>query len=152
MRMMIVKGFVGRDAALRTTKNGNNCIEFSLGNNEFGDEEGKACWFKVTSFQPNCINMHKYLTKGKGLIVTGRYNDRIYFRQDGTPEIDREIIASMIEFANDGTKKNDSEATQTPPEAVKPQDIPVVTQTVKNATQATQTPVAANSEDDDLPF
>lgn len=152
MRMMIVKGFAGRDAVVRTTKNGNSCIEFSLANNEFGDDEGKACWFRVVSYIPNCINMQKYITKGKGLIVSGRYNDKIYFRQDGTADIDREIVASTIEFAGSSEKKNDENATQSSPVASKPQEVPLVVNTVKNAAQSKPASVAASNDDDDLPF
>lgn len=159
MRIITLNGNAGRDAIVRSTKNGTPCIEFSIANHEFSDGEGQTKWFNVVSYQPNCINMQKYITKGKGLIVMGRYTDRIYQTQSGACEIGRDIVATHIEFSNNGERKAEGAAQNgtsqqnidIPMAVPTAQPEPVVMQTTV-ATPKAAAPATAANDDDDLPF
>ena len=96
------------DAEVKVSKNGKPYLEFRFANNEYGDEDGYTFWVRVSSYNPSLINLAKFYTKGKSLIITGKYKDRAYINKDGKPEVGRDITASAIEF-NGETRQNNGE-------------------------------------------
>lgn len=155
MRDITLIGRVVNDAQLKQTKNGTNYIEFRFANNEYGDPENGTYWFRVASFQPNCMNLAKWITKGKPLFIQGKYSDRIYTTQNGVTEIGRDITAHTIEFINSGESKTEN-ASQNAHKKVAPENPAVVPPAVPSVADADGSPkanpVTAVSEDDDLPF
>lgn len=157
MRNIEVIGRVVTDAEIKQTKNGASYLEFRFANNEFGDPEGSTYWFRVTSYQPNAVNLKKYILKGKPLFVSGRYKDRLYTTQSGGIEIGRDITANTIEFISTGENR---EQTQHAPETKADANagIPAVDIQVLKAKQEEPKPKAAPAnvkaadDDDDLPF
>lgn len=108
MRQMTITGHVVADAEVKVSKKGKPYLEFRFANNEYGDEQGFTFWLRVASYNPSLINLAKFYTKGKSLIVTGKYEDRIYNNKEGKPEIGRDILAIGIEFGGD-TRQNNGE-------------------------------------------
>ena len=157
MRVLTISGRIVADAQKQISQQGREFMTFRLANNEFGDEkdtQGKPItyWFRVTSFNPRCLNMVKYLTKGKPINVIGAYSDSIYTNKNtGNCEISRDIIADRIEFEvgnYESTQNGNSEQHQVTTQQSNVVDIPKVT------TSTVQTTTTNNVTDasDDLPF
>ena len=176
MRLMTVNGRLASDVTRQISKQGTEFINFSIGNNEFGDQKSsdgvaQTQWFRVTSFNPQHIKLAKYLTKGKPIIVTGRYSNRLYQSQKtGQWGIDNDIIANDICFEIGGERNTDGmqngnnasrgTATQTANSfGGGVDDIPQVTSTKMGSQLGSQTVTTATEQanvninnDDELPF
>ena len=176
MRLMTVNGRLASDVTRQISKQGTEFINFSIGNNEFGDPKSsdgvaQTQWFRVTSFNPQHIKLAKYLTKGKPIIVTGRYSNRLYQSQKtGQWGIDNDIIANDICFEiggernADGTQNGSNASRGTTTQTVNSfgggmDDIPQVTSTKMGSQFGSQTVTTATEQanvninnDDDLPF
>lgn len=176
MRNITVNGRLAADVTRQISKQGNEFINFSLANNEYGDPKSsdgntQTQWFRVTSFQPQHIKLAQHLTKGKPIIVQGRYSDRLYQNQKtGMWDISRDIIATDINFELGGERNNNnshsganvaSEAKVAHNVATAVEDIPQVTSTKMGQSKTTTAVgqdnvdtamMGAGSYDDDLPF
>lgn len=155
MRQIIITGRLGADAEQKITKQGNQYITFRMANTEFGDND-KTYWFRVTSFESRHMNMAKYLTKGKPVIVQGKYDDNIYQNKNQKSEISRDIIAYNIEFINTGKEETNTNA---PNNETQPKQADNVSHSVDKAEQVqmpsfnpTQNNTSVEDEKDDLPF
>lgn len=117
MRLITVNGRLASDVTRQISKQGTEFINFSIANSEYGDPKSsdgvpQTQWFRVTSFSPQHINMAKYLTKGKPIVVSGRYSNRLYQSQKtGQWGIDNDIIATDI-FFELGGERNDNGVTK----------------------------------------
>lgn len=153
MRDITIIGRVVNDAQLKQTKNGLSFIEFRFANNEHSDPEGYTYWFRVVSFQPNCINRRQYFTKGKPLFVQGRYSDRLYTTQSGATEIGRDITAHTIEFIDfGGRQENGTVQTKTEEVTSGPVIPPVTEHATVPASKPVQNVTVKSDDSDDLPF
>ena len=163
MRNLTINGRLAQDVTKQLSKSGQEFINFSIASTEFGDpksEDGKPItqWYRVTSFQPNHINMANHLKKGKPIIVTGRYSNRLYQSNNGQYGISNEIIALDISFEigsemsgngqSNAKQQTNEERANVVNRAVN--DIPQASgQFTQKATMAA--PVV-DTQDDDLPF
>lgn len=152
MRLIQLTGFIVNDAEKKVSKNGKEYITFRMGNNEFGDKDDngneKTLWFRVTSFNQRHFGMTQYLTKGKPIIVAGDYSDSLYQRNDGSCDVNRDIIANGIYFVFDGNGQNKQKNNQSP-QATNSAPTP------KPSTAEIQIPSGQfnpNDDTDDLPF
>ena len=176
MRLMTVNGRLASDVTRQISKQGTEFINFSIGNNEFGDPKSsdgvaQTQWFRVTSFNPQHIKLAKYLTKGKPIIVTGRYSNRLYQSQKtGQWGIDNDIIANDICFEiggecnTDGMQNGNNASRGTATQTANSfgggvDDIPQVTSTKMGSQLGSQTVTTATEQanvninnDDELPF
>lgn len=152
MRQIIITGRLGADAEQKITKQGNQYITFRIANTEFGDND-KTYWFRVTSFENRHMNMVKYLTKGKPVIVQGKYDDNIYQNKNNNSEISRDIIAYNIEFISTGKDENGTISSNN-----SKQTTNTASHSVDKAEQVqmpafnTSASTASDDEKDDLPF
>lgn len=162
MRKLTLIGRIVADAEKQITSNGREYLSFRLGNNEFNDpkdSEGKQTpyWFRVTSWEAKHINLTKYLTKGKPVIVIGDYKDNIYENKNtGKCEIGREIVADSISFIegtgnNNGNQTTTSHKAEAAPVNSGKTSIPQVTSTPVTP-QTIMTNTSNSNDDDDLPF
>ena len=154
MRILTVQGRVVTDAQTKSSAKGRAYIEFRFANNEYKDEEGTTFWMRAVSFDPSHINLAQFITKGKPLILTGNYSNKVYAAKDGTCQVDNNLVLTGIYFIDSNKKEEggDNEVKQTVKE-----EAPVVTTTKK--TKKTEpkvtpksTPTVTDEEDDDLPF
>lgn len=164
MRIITISGRIVADAQKQISQQGREFLTFRLANNEFSDdkdEQGnqRTYWFRVTSFNQHCINMQKYLTKGKPINVIGQYRDSLYTNKNtGAVEIARDITADRIEFELSRPMDENGNAVQNqtnaaPKVAATPKvsnEIPSVMPSTP-VTQAEQTNVKDDPADD-LPF
>lgn len=107
MRILTLSGKLGADANVKLTKTGTQFIEFRIGNNEFGDENGQTYWFRCISFNSNHINLAQYLTKGRPIEVIGTLKTRGYVNQKTNRiEVAHDIKLSEILFDSNMENKN----------------------------------------------
>lgn len=176
MRIISVNGRIAADVSRQLSKQGTEFICFSLANNEYGDAKSsdgqpQTQWFRVTSFLPQHINLAQHLKKGKPIIVTGKYSNRLYQSQTtGQWNISNDIIAHDISFEIGGERQENG--GQTLPQTASTSsntsekvnevldEIPQATSKKKTATNTVK-PVETVKEgpfegspepDDDLPF
>jgi single-strand DNA-binding protein len=157
MRKIIVSGHIVNNAEIKVTNNGNKFISFRLANNDKNgaNNEEKTYWYGVISFNTNLIALQQYLVKGKPIIVTGRYSDRVYEARTGGCEIGRDIYAESVDFFESSANQNAETAPTAAPvnkEQPKTQTTftPPTTAELK-VQQPEAAPVSAD-DDDDLPF
>lgn len=171
-RIMSVMGYLGADPETKTSKTGNQYIQFRLANQAYGDPENETCWITVTVTSANsrAMALAKTLKKGYCIEVTGDFSDKVYMTKDGKPGIGRDLNASLIYFCGGASKRDESQnygAPVTESNIVqKPQQIakPVTRQP---QVVVSQTPVAQDYQynggigandlgvmptDDELPF
>lgn len=162
MRKLTLIGRIVADAEKQVTSNGREYLTFRLANNEFADpkdSDGKQTpyWFRVTSWEAKHINLTKYLTKGKPVIVIGDYKDSIYeSKNTGKWEISRDIIADSINFvegsaSNNGTQPTTAQKNDAAPVNTTKTTIPQVTSTPVTP-QVIMTNTSNSNDDDELPF
>lgn len=154
MRILTVQGRVVTDAQVKSSAKGRAYIEFRFANNEYKDEEGSTFWMRAVSFDPSHINLAQFITKGKPLILTGNYSNKVYAAKDGACQVDNNLVLTGIYFI-DSNKKDEGTSTTTQPP--KTEEAPVVTTpkgTKKTEPKVTSkpTPEVTDEEDDDLPF
>lgn len=116
MRTLIVTGRLGADAEIRTSqKSGLNYIQFSMGNNEASEKDGKTYWFTVRGYNTNLLNIAKYLKKGHAVSVMGRLETSGYVsNKTNQIEVSHTILADSIQFDNNynGRQKDDENGIQ----------------------------------------
>lgn len=153
MRVLIISGNVVSDAEVKTTKEGREFVTFRMVSHEFdknAEDKRDTYWFRVTA--PNISrSMVQYLTKGKGINVIGKYSDNLWTRENGSVDIQREILADNVFFADSvGAKPNGTSQTQATTQTP-PQEMPRVSANA-SASESKASAATAAQEEDDLPF
>lgn len=153
MRILTVQGRVVSDAQVKSSAKGRAYIEFRFANNEYKDEEGTTFWMRAVSFDPSHINLAQFITKGKPLILTGNYSNKVYAAKDSTCQIDNNMVLTGIYFIDSNKKDENSDVEAKSAVA----ETPVVTTSKpkkKSEPKATPkpAPTVTDDEDDDLPF
>lgn len=158
MRKIMITGHLAANAEKLTSKNGREYLQFRIANNEYGDEKetngnSKPFWVRVTSFVPSIISMSSHLTKGKPIIVTGRYSDNTYMsKATGTCEISREIIAESIEYLPGGGSRNDNNENNVDTPVTQTSVQPTTIDKTSTVTPTSEVVIPSNDDTDDLPF
>lgn len=162
MRNITVSGFIVADAEKRVRTNGVGYWLLRMGNNEFGDgkdEQGRPITSWYSCFLDDRIfgNLGQHLKKGKPIIVSGRYSDKIYSRNDGQCDISREINVTDVSFMPyEGNNKNNAGTQQiTPDSATSPTSVATPQQqqqTYNNKPTTADLVIPAQDDTDDLPF
>lgn len=92
-----------------------------------GDWTDKACYFDIVAFGSTGENCAKYLDKGRPIAVDGRLDWREW-EQDGNKRQAVQVIASTVQFLDDGKRDERSSGEPSAP-------VPV-----------------SNAAEDDIPF
>ena len=175
MRIITVNGRLAADVTRQISKQGTEFINFSIANTEYGDPKSsdgqpQTQWFRVTSFQPQHVNLSQHLKKGKPITVVGKYSNRLYLSQNtGQWGISNDVIASDIYFEIGSERHENGGASTTTNARISPEkaaaqvanavdEIPQATsrKLTQPKTMVEEEPFAtggsANVDDDDLPF
>lgn len=160
MRQITITGHIVADAEIKVGKNGGSSfLTMRIANNEYNDPENCTYWFRVTSFLPRHVNLAKYYTKGKPIIVVGNYSDGIYqSQQTGKCSVNRDIVASEIYFQTEGNNRNNdnnSNGQQSRSSAAQSAttNAPLRNPSVEPITSVNNTaPTVTSNDSDDLPF
>ena len=116
-------GHLGRDAELKTV-GGTTVCEFSIAVSTKKKGVETTNWFRCALWGKRGESLVQYLTKGKAVFVTGRFEARDFVKQDGVAGYSLECNVGELEFlgkASDGGGEQAS-SEQAPP--VDDDDIP----------------------------
>lgn len=155
MKDITIIGYLGADAEVKTTKNGNG--EFLILRVAVKDDkDDKATyWFNVRTFDSFHIKvLAQYLKKGKQVCISGDYTDRLYADKDGNCQISREINAYKIRFINNDRRQEQGQEQTFQQPVQDQQSAPVQQKQVVQQAQPTPVQPEINSieGDDELPF
>lgn len=109
MNKIIIIGNLVRDTDLRTLDSGVSVCTFTVAVNKrkkAGDTQ-EAEYFRVSVWREKGETCHKYLKKGKKVMVMGAVSSRVYKGNDGVLRSQMEITADDVEFLS---PKDTSEA------------------------------------------
>lgn len=106
---IIAVGRAGRDAEMRYTPDGTAVASFSMATNRKwnrhdGSQGEETIWFKITAWRGLADICHKYVHKGKEVLVEGRLkpdesgNPRVWTGNDGVSHASYEITAETIKL------------------------------------------------------
>ena len=163
MRLITINGRIAQNVTPQLSRQGTQFIRFSIASKEYYDEKGddgkpKAQWYTVTAFDSRLVALSNHLVKGKPIIVTGDYSNRLYQSQKtGLFGIDNNIIATNICFeVGSERQENGTVTTQSADPLTHEQTQAQVKTAVDEIPQATSKAmkVVATVDDDDdkLPF
>ena len=96
-------GNLGADPEMRYSQAGKPRVKFRLATRharklEDGSWEELTTWHNVVVFGPMAENCAKYLTKGRGVLVEGRLNERTWEDDNGVKKWITEVIAREVVF------------------------------------------------------
>jgi single-strand DNA-binding protein len=124
VNMVILMGNMTREAELRYTPNGKAVASFGLAVNRVykdasGERKSEADFFDVVAWGKLAEIISQYGSKGQGVHVIGRLQNRSWEAQDGSKRNKTEVIATDISLtggrgANAPTAAPVSEGVDTP--------------------------------------
>jgi single-stranded DNA-binding protein len=158
MQLHIVDGRLGKDAEVRTDKNGKNYVRFTLANRVFRNGENETVWYDVISNVPTIVDgQAPYLKKGNYVIVTGTLSVDTRIGTNSIVYTNLTLSADKVDFGGGGEKKNDDTTTAVATTTSAPVAEPtpptrVFEQAVSNAVAAPSGTTLTDESDEDLPF
>ena len=99
---VILMGNLTKDPEVRFTPSGTPVATFSLAVNrryKQGEElKDEVCYIDIVVFGKQAENCGQYLSKGHGVIVDGRLQQRRWETDDGQKRSKHEVVAQTINF------------------------------------------------------
>lgn len=97
MNKIVIIGNLTGTPELRVTQSGVSVCEFTVAVNGRRKEDG-ATFFRVTVWRALGETCHKYLDKGRKVMVCGAVSASAYTGRDGKPRASLEVTAEDVEF------------------------------------------------------
>ena len=113
MNKIVIIGNLTGAPELRVTQNGVSVCQFTVAVNGRRKEDG-ATFFRATAWRALGETCHKYLDKGRKVMVCGAVSASAYTGRDGKPRASLEVTADGVEFLSSAS--GDSQQ-QSAPEA-----------------------------------
>ena len=113
MNKIVIIGNLTGSPELRVTQNGVSVCQFTVAVNGRRKEDG-ATFFRATAWRALGETCHKYLDKGRKVMVCGAVSASAYTGRDGKPRASLEVTADDVEFLSSAS--GDSQQ-QSAPEA-----------------------------------
>lgn len=140
-----VKGRLGADAEVRTSKNGNQYVTMRVASNSYSNGETSTTWVRVTWVGDRAIKMAEHLKKGSFIDVWGELRASLYDTKTNEKAIAIDVMADRIDFVGGGSSSGNTQTNE------------AVTDTGNFKKQEPATVAAATTETDnggadDLPF
>jgi single-strand DNA-binding protein len=99
---VILMGNLTKDPEIRYTPSGTPVANFRLAvNNRYkqGEEfKEEVCFIDIVVFGKQAENCGQYLSKGQGVIVDGRLQERRWETEDGVKRSKHEVVAQTVRF------------------------------------------------------
>jgi single-strand DNA-binding protein len=113
---VVITGNLTRDPELRTIPSGTSVCELGVAVNErVKDSSGawtdRANFFNVTVWGKSAENCAQYLSKGRGVAVSGRLRWESW-EKDGQKRSAVKIVADMVQFLGDGKGSSSSSGSE----------------------------------------
>lgn len=93
---LTIVGNVGKDPAMRYTKDGVPVCDFSVAVNEKRGGEETTLWVRVTCWRQLAEIANQYVRKGAPVMVAGRANVSAYTNKAGQPAASLELTADKL--------------------------------------------------------
>jgi single-strand DNA-binding protein len=107
---VILMGNLTRDPELRYTPGGSPVCSFGLAvnrryrqNDEMKDE---VCFVDITVWGKQAENCNEYLSKGSGIMLDGRLQQRSWETEDGQRRSKLEVVANSVQFLPRAGERN----------------------------------------------
>lgn len=113
MNKIVIIGNLTGAPELRVTQSGVSVCQFTVAVNGKRKDDG-ATFFRVTAWRALGETCHKYLDKGRKVMVCGAVSASAYTGRDGKPRASLEVTADDVEFLSSAS--GDSQQ-QSAPEA-----------------------------------
>ncbi len=99
-KILLIGNLVDDPRELRTTNSGQVVTDFRIAvNDRFGREDRRTLFIDVTVWGRTAENCHKYLGKGRGVLVEGRLEEDTWDdRETGKPRSKMRVVASQVTF------------------------------------------------------
>ena len=97
MNKIIIIGNLAGAPELRVTQNGLSVCQFTVAVNGRRNDDG-ATFFRVTAWRALGETCHKYLDRGRKVMVCGAVSASAYTWRDGKPRASIEVTAEDVEF------------------------------------------------------
>ena len=99
---LTIVGRIGRDAEVKTTKNGTTFLEFSVAVSSDqpgqGEREEITHWYSCQVFgEARAKGLQKIITKGEKVLVAGRFTPSLYVDKSGVTKQSLRIAANDVE-------------------------------------------------------
>jgi single-strand DNA-binding protein len=99
---VILMGNLTKDPEVRATPNGTTVATFGIATNRRfrqGDEmKEEVCFIDIVVFGKQAETSGQYLSKGQGVIIDGRLQQRRWDAEDGQKRSKHEVVAQSIQF------------------------------------------------------
>lgn len=127
-------GNLGNDPELRYTASGVPVASFSLAVSrkwtKDGQEQEKTTWFRVSVWNEQANAVHKYLSKGRQVMVVGEVEEvRVFTDKSGAARASLEVKAQQVKFLGQKGDSNGAAvavmvAGQAPTAAAQDENVP----------------------------
>ena len=97
MNKIVIIGNLTGTPELRVTQSGVSVCQFTVAVNGKRKDDG-ATFFRVTAWRALGETCHKYLDKGRKVMVCGAVSASAYTGRDGKPRASIEVTAEDVEF------------------------------------------------------
>ena len=131
MNKIVIIGNLTGAPELRVTQSGVSVCQFTVAVNGKRKDDG-ATFFRITAWRALGETCHKYLDRGRKVMVCGAVSASAYTGRDGNPRASLEVTAEDVEFLSamghdaqaaqeETAQQNDTEGGFT---AVETEDLP----------------------------
>ena len=112
MNKIVIIGNLTGAPELRVTQSGVSVCQFTVAVNGKRKDDG-ATFFRVTAWRALGETCHKYLDKGRKVMVCGAVSASAYTGRDGKPRASLEVTAEDVEFLSSMGHDAQSEQAET---------------------------------------
>ena len=112
MNKIVIIGNLTGATELRVTQSGVSVCQFTVAVNGRRKDDG-ATFFRVTAWRALGETCHKYLDRGRKVMVCGAVSASAYTGRDGKPRASLEVTAEDVEFLS--AMGHDAQAEQAEP-------------------------------------
>lgn len=109
MNKIVIIGNLTGTPELRVTQSGVSVCQFTVAVNGKRKDDG-ATFFRVTAWRALGETCHKYLDRGRKVMVCGAVSASAYTGRDGKPRASLEVTAEDVEFLS--SMGHDAQAAQ----------------------------------------
>jgi len=107
-------GNLTKDPIYRESSNGGGVCTLRLAVNTYRkDDEEEVLFIDAVVFGKQAVSCEKYLSKGRGVLVSGRLKNRTYDDKEGVTKYVTEVIANTVQFLGSGNGNDEALAVTT---------------------------------------
>lgn len=123
---VVILGNLGQDPELRYTPNQVAVCTLNIATTDYrtspdGQKVEQTEWHRVVVFSKQAENCHKYLAKGRSVLIEGKLQTRSWEDQKtGQKRYMTEIVAQTVQFVGGGSQGSRDRSTAPSPQGMSP--------------------------------